>query len=237
MTTGMTLHVIYRIACAGKSTTALQYADDNGIRTVISTDYLREVQRLYVPADQSPVLAKISHTAWELTGDPTPGGIVAGFTAHAGAVFPAVAAAAAKLPGALVAWFLETVGPRASSSWPQESPAAVSTALGYTTADGVRVFRGTANGSLATEPRGTSGFGYWRIVEMVEQVAAEIGATPAQIALAWLLVQGGGIVSIPGARKSERVEENAGADAIELSAGQLDRLNAVEPPSVTATPI
>lgn len=35
---------------------------------------------------------------------------------------------------------------------------------------------------------------------------------------------------IPGTRRSERVEENVGADAIELSAGQLNRLNDVEPP-------
>ena len=97
MTPGVTLHLIYGIACAGKSTTALRYAHDNGIRTVISTDYLREVQRLYVPAGQSPALAKVSHTAWELSGDPTPGGIIAGFTSHADAVFPAVQAVAAKL--------------------------------------------------------------------------------------------------------------------------------------------
>jgi 2-phosphoglycerate kinase len=97
MTPGMALHVIYGIACAGKSTTALQYASDKGIRTVISTDYLREVQRLYVPADESPALAKVSHTAWELTGDPTSCGIIAGFISHAEAVFPAVAAVAVKL--------------------------------------------------------------------------------------------------------------------------------------------
>jgi len=97
MTTRMSLHVIYGIACAGKSTTSLRYASDNGIRTVISTGYLREVQRLYAPADQSAVLAKVSHTAWELTGDPTSGGIIAGFTSHAEAVFPAVAAVAVKL--------------------------------------------------------------------------------------------------------------------------------------------
>jgi 2-phosphoglycerate kinase len=93
----MTMHVIYGIACAGKSTTALRLAADNGVRTIISTDYLREVQRLYVPAAQSTVLAKVSHTAWELSGDPTPGGIIAGFTSHAEAVFPAVEAVAAKL--------------------------------------------------------------------------------------------------------------------------------------------
>jgi aryl-alcohol dehydrogenase-like predicted oxidoreductase len=62
-------------------------------------------------------------------------------------------------------------------------------------------------------------------------VAAEIGATPAQIALAWLLAQSGDIVPIPGTRRSERVEENVSAGAIELSAGQLSRLNDVEPPA------
>lgn len=49
----------------------------------ISTDYLREVQRVYVPAAQSLVLAKVSHTAWEISGDLTPGGIIAGFSSHA----------------------------------------------------------------------------------------------------------------------------------------------------------
>jgi aryl-alcohol dehydrogenase-like predicted oxidoreductase len=48
--------------------------------------------------------------------------------------------------------------------------------------------------------------------------------------LAWLLAQGGDIVPIPGTRRSERVEENVGADAIEQSAGQLNWLNDIEPP-------
>jgi 2-phosphoglycerate kinase len=97
MTGPVTLHVFYGIPCAGKSVTAMRYAAENGLRTVISTDYLREVQRLYVPAAVSPVLAKVSHTAWELTGDCSPGGVTAGFTSHANAVFPAVAAVAVKL--------------------------------------------------------------------------------------------------------------------------------------------
>jgi hypothetical protein len=42
-------------------------------------------------------LAKVSHSAWELSGDPSPGDIIAGFTSHAEAVFPAVEAVAAKL--------------------------------------------------------------------------------------------------------------------------------------------
>ena len=58
VTPRMTLHVIYGIACAGKSTTALRLAADNGVRTIVSTDYLREVQRLYVPAAQSPCWRK-----------------------------------------------------------------------------------------------------------------------------------------------------------------------------------
>jgi 2-phosphoglycerate kinase len=97
MRSGMTLHVIYGTACAGKSTAAVRFAAEHRIRTVIHTDYLREVQRLYVPVDRSPVLAKVSHNAWELSGDPTPGGIIAGFTSHAAAVFPAIEAVAAKL--------------------------------------------------------------------------------------------------------------------------------------------
>lgn len=94
---GITLHVIYGIPCAGKSTTALRRAARDGIRTVISTDYLREVQRLYVSPAQSPVLAHVCHTAWKLTGDRSPAGITAGFASHAETVFPAVQAVAAKL--------------------------------------------------------------------------------------------------------------------------------------------
>lgn len=67
------------------------------------------------------------------------------------------------------------------------------------------------------------------VVQAVEHVAAEIDATPAQVALAWLLAQGDGIVPIPGTRRIERVEENVGFDAIELSTEQLDRLSSIEP--------
>ena len=56
------------------------------------------------------------------------------------------------------------------------------------------------------------------IVDEVTAVAAEAGATPAQIALAWLLAQGNDIAPIPGTRRVARVEENTAADGIELSA-------------------
>jgi aryl-alcohol dehydrogenase-like predicted oxidoreductase len=68
-----------------------------------------------------------------------------------------------------------------------------------------------------------------RIVDEVEAVAAEAGATPAQIALAWLLAQGNDIAPIPGTKRVARVEENTAADRIELSAEQVERLNSLTP--------
>src|SRR6266404_466647 len=64
-----------------------------------------------------------------------------------------------------------------------------------------------------------------RIVDEVKAVAAEAGTTPAQIALAWLLAQGNDIAPIPGTKRVTRVEENTTADRVELSAGQIERLN------------
>ncbi len=69
-----------------------------------------------------------------------------------------------------------------------------------------------------------------RIVEAVEEVAAEAEATPAQVALAWLLAQGDDIAPIPGTRHVPRLEENVGADALALTEGQLDRLGALDAP-------
>jgi aryl-alcohol dehydrogenase-like predicted oxidoreductase len=69
-----------------------------------------------------------------------------------------------------------------------------------------------------------------RIADEVVAVAGEAGATPAQIALAWLLAQGDDISPIPGTRRVSRVEENAGADSIELTSDQLSRLSAIGPP-------
>ena len=68
-----------------------------------------------------------------------------------------------------------------------------------------------------------------RIVDEVAAVAAEIDATPAQVALAWLLAQGDDIAPIPGTKRVSRVEENTAADAIELSAEQLHLLNDLAP--------
>ena len=69
-----------------------------------------------------------------------------------------------------------------------------------------------------------------RIVEQVDAIAAELEATPAQIALAWLLAQGDDIAPIPGTKRVDRLEENVAADAVTLSAGQLATLNAIAAP-------
>lgn len=63
------------------------------------------------------------------------------------------------------------------------------------------------------------------IVARVQAVAAEHDATPAQVALAWILAQGDFVVPIPGTRRAERVEENAGAAALTLSAEDLAALD------------
>jgi aryl-alcohol dehydrogenase-like predicted oxidoreductase len=68
-----------------------------------------------------------------------------------------------------------------------------------------------------------------RIVDEVQAIASELDATPAQVALAWLLAQGDDIAPIPGTKRVTRVEENTAADAIDLSAEQLQRLNDLTP--------
>jgi XTP/dITP diphosphohydrolase len=67
------------------------------------------------------------------------------------------------LPGALVAWFLGSVGTQGILDMAAnltDRAASVTTALGYADAHGVRVVTGTLQGTLATERRGTNGFGY-----------------------------------------------------------------------------
>jgi aryl-alcohol dehydrogenase-like predicted oxidoreductase len=68
-----------------------------------------------------------------------------------------------------------------------------------------------------------------RIVDEVKAVATQVGATPAQVALAWLLAQGDDIAPIPGTKRVARVEENIAADRIQLSIEQIARLNNLTP--------
>ena len=68
-----------------------------------------------------------------------------------------------------------------------------------------------------------------RIVDEVQAVATEVDATPAQVALAWVLAQGDDLAPIPGTKRVSRLEENLGADTLVLSPAQLDRLSSIAP--------
>ena len=69
-----------------------------------------------------------------------------------------------------------------------------------------------------------------RIVDEVRDVAGTLGATPAQVALAWVLAQSECIVPIPGTRRPERLRENAGAASLELPDVERKRLDEIPPP-------
>jgi aryl-alcohol dehydrogenase-like predicted oxidoreductase len=64
------------------------------------------------------------------------------------------------------------------------------------------------------------------LVDLLKGIAAEKDATPAQIAIAWLLAQKPWIVPIPGTTKLHRLEENLGAAKVELSDADLSRIRA-----------
>ncbi len=72
------------------------------------------------------------------------------------------------------------------------------------------------------------------IVERVRQIAGDVGCTPVQLALAWLLHHGDDVVPIPGTKRVKYVEENAAAAGIALSADQLEALDKALPVGVAA---
>jgi aryl-alcohol dehydrogenase-like predicted oxidoreductase len=85
----------------------------------------------------------------------------------------------------------------------------------------------------ATNPRFT-GENFQRNLAIADEVAAiatEVGATPAQVAIAWLLTKGDDIVPIPGTKRVSRLEENVGADAVELTTEQVAKLDNLTPAS------
>ena len=73
-----------------------------------------------------------------------------------------------------------------------------------------------------------------RSADELRDISADVGATPAQVALAWLLAQGskGGsdVVPIPGTKRVRRLEENVGADSVELTPDHVARLDRLTPP-------
>ncbi len=64
------------------------------------------------------------------------------------------------------------------------------------------------------------------VVDLLNQIAQRKKATPAQIALAWLLAQKSWIVPIPGTTKIHRLEENIGSASLKLTSGDLKEINA-----------
>jgi aryl-alcohol dehydrogenase-like predicted oxidoreductase len=73
-----------------------------------------------------------------------------------------------------------------------------------------------------------------RLRDTLASLASEKGISPAQLALAWVLAQGPDVVTIPGTRDPARVEENACAASVELSAADLARIDAELPDPVGA---
>jgi aryl-alcohol dehydrogenase-like predicted oxidoreductase len=73
-----------------------------------------------------------------------------------------------------------------------------------------------------------------RLVARVRGMAGEIGCTPVQLALAWMLAQGDDVAPIPGTKHVRYLEENAGALDVRLADDQLRTLDEWFPPGVTA---
>jgi aryl-alcohol dehydrogenase-like predicted oxidoreductase len=73
-----------------------------------------------------------------------------------------------------------------------------------------------------------------QLVEQVKSIAADKGCSPAQLALAWVLAQGEGVLAIPGTRKRSRLDENLGALDVTLGAAELAAIDAAFPPDVAS---
>ncbi|MCQ4088891.1 aldo/keto reductase [Saccharibacillus sp. JS10] len=72
------------------------------------------------------------------------------------------------------------------------------------------------------------------LVDRIKEIAAQKGCMPSQLALAWLLAQGNGIVPIPGTKKEKYLLENAGAVDVQLTAEELQQIDAVAPKGAAA---
>ena len=72
------------------------------------------------------------------------------------------------------------------------------------------------------------------LVERVEEIAREKGATPAQVALAWVLSRGDDVVPIPGTKRTAYLEQNVGASELRLGEDELRALDEAFPPGAAA---
>jgi len=73
-----------------------------------------------------------------------------------------------------------------------------------------------------------------KLLQRLEEIAADKGVTSAQLALAWVLHRGADVVPIPGTKKRRYLEENVAAAALDLSDDELERLDRALPPGATA---
>jgi aryl-alcohol dehydrogenase-like predicted oxidoreductase len=75
-----------------------------------------------------------------------------------------------------------------------------------------------------------------RAASVVQDIARRLGATPAQVALAWLLRRGDDVVPIPGTKRRRYLEENVGGASLELDGGDLEALDRALTPEAVAGP-
>lgn len=74
----------------------------------------------------------------------------------------------------------------------------------------------------------------WKLVKGIQEIAAEKGCTPSQLALAWVLAQGEDIVPIPGTKRRSYLEENMSALELRLTQEDLQRIEKMAPRDVAA---
>ena len=72
------------------------------------------------------------------------------------------------------------------------------------------------------------------LVKRIEEMAAGKGCTPSQLALAWVLAQGGDVVPIPGTKRAKYLDENLGSLRVRLTADELRQIDAVLPPGAAS---
>jgi aryl-alcohol dehydrogenase-like predicted oxidoreductase len=92
------------------------------------------------------------------------------------------------------------------------------------------------DGRRAAHPRFQAGnFAHNReLVARIEAIAAKKACTPSQLALAWVLAQGPDVVTIPGTRSPQRLDENAGAMRVALTTGEIAEISAAIPSGAAA---
>lgn len=90
--------------------------------------------------------------------------------------------------------------------------------------------------SRANMPR-YQGENFYKNLELVEKIrtlAAEKNCTPAQLAIAWVLAQGEDVITIPGSKRIQHLEENIAAEQVQLTAKDLESINGIMPVGVVS---